>query len=184
MDLKRYGRADAQDVRSLLLDIHDEVYADNPDPFHRRERWSYFLDRWSSREDWRCIAGWEEGGPVGFAYGSAFKPGGWWKGSTRPADLRGPVFGLSELMVLPKWRGTGRAKKIHDTLIAPVKARVVSLQVEVEHHKVVRLYESWGYRQVDEFKPGDDTPVYAAMVKDLPQAKDFPAPNLRSGTFG
>lgn len=87
-------------------------------------------------------------------------------------------------MVLPRWQGTGRAKPIHDALIAPVEARVASLQVEIDHPKVIRLYESWGYRQVDEFRPAGDSPVYAAMVKDLPQAKDFPEPTLRRGTFG
>ncbi|MYQ46223.1 GNAT family N-acetyltransferase [Streptomyces sp. SID4985] len=169
MDLKRYGHADAQDVRSMLLDIHDEVYADNPDPFHSRERFTYFLDLWSARRNWRCVSGCENGGPVGYAYGSVLAPGGWWKGSTRPSDIRGPVFALSEFMVLPKWRGTGRAKKIHDALIAPVEANVVSLQVEIAHFKVVHLYESWGYRQVDESKPSDDSPRYAVMVKDMPR---------------
>lgn len=168
MDLRRYGHADAQDVRSMLLDIHDEVYADDPDPFHSRERFTYFLELWSSRKNWSCVSGWENGGPVGFAYGSVLAPGGWWKGSTRPSDLRGPVFALSELMVLPRWRGTGRAKKIHDALIAPVHARVVSLQVEIAHKKVVRLYESWGYRKVDESKSHDDSPPYAVMLADLP----------------
>lgn len=168
MDLRRYDHADAQDVRSMLLDIHDEVYSDDPDPFHSRERFTYFLDLWSSRKNWRCVSGWENGGPVGFAYGSVLAPGGWWQGSTRPLGLRGPVFALSELMVLPKWRGTGRAKKIHDALLAPVDARVVSLQVEIAHEKVLRLYESWGYRKVDEAKSHDDSPQYAVMLADLP----------------
>ena len=44
MDLKHYTHADAPDVRSLLLDIHDEVYGDDPDPFHSRERFAYFFD--------------------------------------------------------------------------------------------------------------------------------------------
>ncbi|MDI3405764.1 GNAT family N-acetyltransferase [Streptomyces cavernicola] len=168
MDLRQYGHADAQAVRSMLLDIHDEVYADNPDPFHSRERFSYFLDLWSSRKNWRCVSGWENGGPVGYAYGSVLAPGGWWRGSTRPSGPRGPVFALSELMVLAKWRGTGRAQRIHDALIAPVPANAVSLQVESAHDKVLRLYESWGYRQVDESKAHDDSPQYAVMLKCLP----------------
>jgi GNAT superfamily N-acetyltransferase len=107
---------------------------------------------------------------VGYAYGSMLAPGGWWKGSERRSDLRGSVFALSELMVLPKWRGTGRARKIHDALIAPVAADMVSLQVETAHAKVVRLYESWGYENVDEFKQDDDSPRYTVMVKRLPGA--------------
>ncbi|MFF3453216.1 GNAT family N-acetyltransferase [Streptomyces sp. NPDC002730] len=167
MDLKRYTHSDARDVRSLLLDIHDEAYADDSDPFHSRERFSYYVDLWSSREDWQCISGWEEGGPVGYAYGSALKPGGWWKGHRRPSDLRGSVFALSELMVIPKWRGTGRAQQIHDALLKEVTADMVTLQVEAGRPRVRALYERWGYCKAGEAKSSDDSPLYAVMVKAL-----------------
>ncbi|MFI1865028.1 GNAT family N-acetyltransferase [Streptomyces jumonjinensis] len=167
MDLKRYTHADARDVRSLLLDIHDEAYADTPDEFHSRERFSCFVDRWSSREDWLCISGWEEGGPVGYAYGSMFKPGGWWKGHPRPRELRGSVFALSELMVVPKWRGTKRAQKIHDALLKEVTADMVSLTVETERPRVQAMYERWNYAKVGEAMPSDDSPLYAVMVRKL-----------------
>ncbi|MFH8619615.1 GNAT family N-acetyltransferase [Streptomyces sp. NPDC017979] len=167
MDLKRYTHADARDVRSLLLDIHDEAYADTSDEFHSRERFSHFVDRWSSREDWLCISGWEEGGPVGFSYGSMFKPGGWWKGHPRPRMLRGSVFALSELMVIPKWRGSGRAQTIHDTLLNEVTADMVSLTVETQRPRIQAMYERWKYTKVGEAKPSDDSPTYAVMVRQL-----------------
>ncbi len=167
MDLKRYTHADARDVRSLLLDIHDEAYAETTDQFHSRECFSYYVDLWSSREDWRCISGWEEGGPVGYAYGSMFKPGGWWKGHRRPSDLRGSVFALSELMVVPKWRGTGRAKEIHDALLKEVTVDMVSLTVETGRPSVQALYERWNYSKVGEAKPSDDSPVYSVMIRTL-----------------
>ncbi|MBD0708648.1 MULTISPECIES: GNAT family N-acetyltransferase [unclassified Streptomyces] len=165
MDLKWYTHSDAPAVRSLLLDVHDEVYADDPDPFHSRERFSYFLDLWSGREDWRCVSGWQSGGPVGYAYGSMFKPGGWWKGSLRPRDVRGRIFALSELMVVPSWQGTGRARRIHDALVESTEADFVTLLVDSAHPKVRALYEKWGYAQRDEAKPSEDSPVYAVMVR-------------------
>jgi ribosomal protein S18 acetylase RimI-like enzyme len=167
MDLRHYTHADARDIRSLLLDIHDEVYADDPDPFHSRERFLYFVDLWSSREGWQCALGWEEGGPVGYAYGSMFAPGGWWKGHQRPASIRGSVFALSELMVVPQWRGTGRAKQIHDALLESAEADIVTLFVDSTHPKVQSLYESWKYNKVGEAKPYDDSPLFAVMVKEL-----------------
>ncbi|MFD5117233.1 GNAT family N-acetyltransferase [Streptomyces sp. NPDC058391] len=167
MDLKRYTYADARDVRSLLLDIHDEVYANDPDPFHSRERFAYFVDLWSRREDWLCVSGWENGGPVGYAYGSHFRPGGWWKGSDRPKAVRGRIFALSELMVVPQWQGTGRAKQIHDALVQAVDVDFVTLLVDSTHPKVKDLYEKWGYEKQDEAKPSDDSPLYAVMIKDL-----------------
>lgn len=166
MDLKPYTHADAHHVRSLLLDIHDEVYAREKDPFHSRRRFSYFVDLWSRREDWLCMSGWEHGGPVGYAYGSRFKPGGWWAGSTRPAGVRGKIFALSELMVLPQWQGTGRAKLIHDALLDAVEADVVTLQVETRKPRVQALYEEWGYEQHGQSQPSEDSPGYAVMVKD------------------
>lgn len=167
MQLKRHAHTEAHQVRSLLLDIHDEAYADDPNPFHSRERFSYYVDLWTAREDWRCFSGWEEDGPVGYAYGSMFRPGGWWKGHPRPATLRGSVFALSELMVTPKWRGTGRAQQIHDALLAEVTADMVSLQVEAGHPKVQALYERWGYRKAGETKPAADSPLFAVMVQRL-----------------
>ncbi|MDT9693288.1 GNAT family N-acetyltransferase [Streptomyces sp. P9(2023)] len=167
MDLKWYTHGDARDVRSLLLDIHDEVYADDPDPFHSRERFSYFVDLWSGREDWRCVSGWESGGPVGYAYGSKFKPGGWWKGTDRPGGVRGRIFALSELMVVPQWQGTGRARHIHDALVQSADVDFVTLLVDSTHSRVQALYEKWGYVKQDEAKPSDDSPMYAVMVRPL-----------------
>ncbi|MEU1077271.1 MULTISPECIES: hypothetical protein [unclassified Streptomyces] len=51
MALKQYTHADATDVRSLLLDLHDEVYAADPDSLHSRERFAYFVDLWAARAD-------------------------------------------------------------------------------------------------------------------------------------
>ncbi|MFJ3882961.1 GNAT family N-acetyltransferase [Streptomyces sp. NPDC090077] len=167
MELKRYTHADAPHVRSLLLDIHDEVYAADPTPFNSRERFSYFVDRWSGREDWACISGWEDGGPVGYAYGSRFKPGGWWLGSSRPKGVIGRILALSELMVLPRWQGTGRAKQIHDALVDSFDVDYVTLQVDSTHTRVQALYERWGYEKRSETQPSDDSPLYAVMVKTL-----------------
>ncbi len=113
------------------------------------------------------VSGWEEGGPVGYAYGSMLKPGGWWKGHRRPSDLRGSVFALSEFMVIPKWRGTGRAQQIHDALLKEVTAGLVTLLVETERPRVQAMYERWGYSRVGEVDPADDSPGYAVMVRKL-----------------
>ncbi|QHC33407.1 GNAT family N-acetyltransferase [Streptomyces sp. HF10] len=154
-------------MRSLLLDIHDEVYVGETNPFYSRERFSYYVDLWSSRPDWQCVSGWEGGSLVGYAYGSMFTPGGWWKGHRRPTGLRGPVYAFSELMVIPKWRGTGRARELHDALLEEVTAGVVTLQVDSGHPKVQALYEGWGYRKVGETQPHDDSPLYYVMVRQL-----------------
>ncbi|WP_432124983.1 GNAT family N-acetyltransferase [Streptomyces sp. C10-9-1] len=167
MDLKRYTHADARDVRSLLLDVHDEAYGDSADPFHSRERFAYYVDLWSARADWRCVSGWEAGGPVGYAYGSMFTPGGWWRRHERPSGLKSPVFALSEFLVVPAWRGTGRALRIHDALLDDVAAGTVTLLVELRRPGVRAMCERWGYGKAGETEPSGDVPGYSVMVKRL-----------------
>ncbi|MFJ9429402.1 GNAT family N-acetyltransferase [Streptomyces sp. NPDC101490] len=169
MELMFYGHSDARDIRSLLLDIHDEAYFDEDAEFHSRERFAEFVDRWSSSETWSCVIGYEETEPAGYAYGAAFSPGGWWRGSETPASVNDDtkVFALSELMVLPKRRRTGASEVLHRALVEHQGVDVVTLFVDTAHPRVKSLYESWGYVQVDESKPYDDSPLYAVMLKDL-----------------
>ncbi|MFD4831535.1 GNAT family N-acetyltransferase [Streptomyces uncialis] len=169
MEVKRYGQQDAKDIRTLLLDIHDAAYQGSSASFDSRERFAEFVDGWSSRDGWVCFIGFDEGEPVGYLYGAPFSPGGWWRGSERPRSL-GPAeraFALSELMVLPRWRKTGASSKLHEALLSSRNEEAVTLFVDLAHPKVVDLYESWGYEQVDESKPFDDSPVFAVMLRRL-----------------
>lgn len=169
MELSYYGPQDARDIRTMLLDIHDDAYAGDPAEFNSRERFAEFVDAWSGKDTWSCVVGFEDGAPVGYAYGAQFSPGGWWSGSETPesvtADTR--VFALSELMVVPKWRKTGASAQLHDALLRHQDTDVMTLFVDTTHPKVVALYESWGYRQVDESKPFEDSPLFAVMLKEL-----------------
>lgn len=169
MDVKHYGHQDASDIRALLLDIHDDAYAGDPDRFHSRERFAEFVDAWSGKETWECVIGFEDGEPVGYAYGASFGPGGWWRGVDDPEWLtpKTRVFALSELMVVPHWRKTGSAVKIHDAILNGLEADAITLFVDSAHPKVQALYESWGYDKLCESKPFDDSPLYAVMVKAL-----------------
>ncbi|MFI6644453.1 GNAT family N-acetyltransferase [Streptomyces sp. NPDC050504] len=169
MELKHYGQEHAQDIRTMLLDIHDEVYEGMPGAFDSRERFARFVDGWSGRDGWVCVVGFDEGEAVGYAYGAPFSPGGWWRGSERPGNLEETerAFALSELMVLPRWRKTGASLELHDGLLAGRDEEAVTLFVDLSHPKVVALYEAWGYEKVDESKPYDDSPTYAVMLKRL-----------------
>ncbi|GAB2827426.1 GNAT family N-acetyltransferase [Streptomyces daliensis] len=167
MELKHHTHADARDVRSLLLDLHDTAYSDSTDPFHSRERFSGYVDRWSAREDWQCVSGWEGGTPVGYAYGSKFKPGGWWKGARRPEGVRGKILGLSELLVTPQWRGKGLSRILHNALLDTQDIDFVTLLVEQRKPRVQAMYEKWGYTRRGEVEQLADAPPYAVMVRDM-----------------
>ncbi|MFE7313836.1 GNAT family N-acetyltransferase [Streptomyces sp. NPDC057555] len=169
MELTRYGHTDARDVRAMLLDIHDEAYADDPDEFHSRERFAEFVDRWSSKETWACVIGFDEGEPVGYAYGALFGPGAWWRGVDTPDWLEEDrqVFALSELMIVPKWRKTGASARVHDALVDGQGAYAITLFVDSAHPRVQALYEKWGYRKISECKPFEDSPLYSVMAMRL-----------------
>ncbi|WP_030569943.1 GNAT family N-acetyltransferase [Streptomyces aureocirculatus] len=169
MDLKHYGHKDAKDIRALLLDIHDDAYAEERDDFHSRDRFAQFVDAWSAKETWACVIGFEKGDPVGYAYGAAFSPGGWWRGVQDPAWLTPEtrVFAVSELMVDPRWRKTGASVALHDALLGTQNADYATLFVDTAHPRVIALYEEWGYGKLSESKPFDDAPLYAVMVKQL-----------------
>ncbi|ADI10015.1 putative acetyltransferase [Streptomyces bingchenggensis BCW-1] len=169
MDLKHYGQEDVKDIRTMLLDIHDTVYEGLSGTFDSRERFAQFVDGWSSRDEWVCVIGFEEHEPVGYAYGAPFSPGGWWRGSKRPESLSPGerAFALSELMVMPRWRKTGTSLELHEALLSSRNEEAVTLFVDLAHPKVVTLYESWGYKKVDESKPYDDSPTFAVMLKRL-----------------
>ncbi|GAB2806951.1 GNAT family N-acetyltransferase [Streptomyces daliensis] len=169
LTIKHYGHADAPALREVLLDIHDAVYRDDQDTFHSRARFAEFVDSWSGKGSWSCVIGYDGDEAVGFAYGAAFQPGGWWKGSPLPQDYGSEAtsFALSELMIREGWRKTGASSQLHDALVSQRAEDRVTLLVDTEHPKVQKLYESWGYRKVQEQRPFSDSPLFAVMVKDL-----------------
>lgn len=171
LTIRSYGHDAAAELRTLLLDVHDDCYADQmDDPFNTRERFEWFVDHWSSNPNWSCVVGYDAAAPVGFAYGAPLSPYmEWWRGhlDPEPEPGRQTTFGLSELMVRPKWRKTGASRRLHDALLEGRAEHIVTLTVDREHGKVQALYESWGYEKIGEKKPFDDSPTFAVMLRRL-----------------
>ncbi|MFG3090995.1 GNAT family N-acetyltransferase [Streptomyces antibioticus] len=174
LDLTYYGRADVGAIRELLLDVHDEVYAESDDPLAGRDAFAEFVDHWSDREGFACVVGYDQGQPVGYAYGAPLSMATTWWAKVTPhlpqeftAETGTRTFALSELMVRAGWRGTGAAKAIHDELLRDRSEERATLLVHKEHGKVRALYERWGYRTVGETVPFEGAPMLCAMVKHL-----------------
>ncbi|WP_037685379.1 GNAT family N-acetyltransferase [Streptomyces aureocirculatus] len=171
LDLRHYGHAQAAEIRDLLLDVHDEVYAGVDDPLAPRNVFARFADSWSGKEGFACVVGYARGEPVGYAYGAPLGPATTWWGKVEPTPADGfmaetgtRTFALSELMVRSPWRGTGASRLIHDELLRGRPEERVTLLVHKEHPKVRALYESWGYEPVGEARPFAGAPVLCAMV--------------------
>lgn len=175
LDLRHYGHAHTATIRELLLDVHDEVYEGVDDPLAPREAFARFADSWSAKEDFACVVGYDQGQPVGYAYGAPLTSATtWWKGvvPALPAEFTAETgartFALSELMVRAPWRGTGASRLLHDELLSERGEDRVTLLVHRDHVKVRALYESWGYESMGEVVPFPGAPTLCAMVLARP----------------
>ncbi len=151
--------------RELLLTVHADAYADQADdPFVQRFPW--FVDHWTALPGFTCTVAYEQGEPTGFAYGAPLNTGReWWREHLDPVPADPSTFGLSELMVRPRWRKTGTADALHQALLADRPEHLAVLLVDPDHPRVQALYESWGYQQIGIRQPFPDSPRYAVMLR-------------------
>ncbi|MFI6700199.1 GNAT family N-acetyltransferase [Streptomyces sp. NPDC050509] len=164
---RHYGHGDLPHIRQVLLDIHAAVPEYPPDdPFVQRFPW--FVDQWGGRPGFTCVIGYDGDEPAGFAYGAPLAEGReWWRGHHTPAAGASRTYAVSELMVRPRWRGTGAAGRLHDALLAGREEDLAVLLFDAAHPRVRALYARWGYERVGDDRPFPDAPVFSVMVKPL-----------------
>ncbi|MFF4409761.1 GNAT family N-acetyltransferase [Streptomyces sp. NPDC001404] len=171
----RYDHTHAAELRELLLDVHDQCYADSQSDFDTRERFADFLDGWSQRPGWDCVVGYDADQAAGFAYGAPLAPGTPWWAKVTPRlapdftrESGDRTFAVSEVMVRPQWRKTGTAAQIHEELLRARPEERATLFVNSDHAKVQALYEDWGYKTVGKSQPYPDSPLFTVMLRPLP----------------
>jgi GNAT superfamily N-acetyltransferase len=113
--------------------------------------------------------------PVGMGFGTRSQPGQWWHdrvavrvGSDHPALQDAWV--LTELAVLPPWRGFGIGGAIHDALLAAQPCPRVLLSTEVSNVRARRMYEKRGWTYLHPgfaFTPGQ--PAFCIMRREMLQ---------------
>ncbi|MEU6122799.1 N-acetyltransferase [Streptomyces sp. NPDC047123] len=175
MRLERRGAAGLGEIRSMLLDVYAEIYADRlGEEFHTVDRFDERLGWNAEVPGFSAVVGYAGADPVGYAYGCTLQPGTrWWDGLRTPVpdgaavEDGGRTFALSELMVVARVRGTRASRAIHDELLRGRTERRATLLVEREHPKVRALYEAWGYEWFGEVVPFTDSPLYDAMMLRL-----------------
>jgi len=175
LTVERRGADGLEEIRTQLLDVYAEVYADRlHEEFHSVPRFDERLGRFAGLNGFAAAVGYHGDTPVGYAFGCTLPARtNWWRGlRTTVADedvteTGARTFALSELMVLEELRGTGAAKTLHDTLLDGRPEERVTLLVEHDHPRVRARYEEWGYRKLGELVPFHDAPLYDAMILDL-----------------
>ncbi|MFG2848672.1 GNAT family N-acetyltransferase [Kitasatospora sp. NPDC048296] len=160
-------------ARETLIDLYADVRAPLLHlPNYAVATFAERLDRHGGEPGFEAVIGYDEGEPIGYAYGNTIESGDrWWTRMSRPmrsALTADPVFALKELGVRAPWRGTGAARRIHEELVGNrTEEQRVTLMVNpaAGDGKVLALYESWGYEAVNEVQPNPDTPPLVAMIR-------------------
>ncbi|AZK96204.1 MULTISPECIES: GNAT family N-acetyltransferase [Streptomyces] len=179
IEIRRIDAEGLPTVRQTVLDIHAEVRHQDfglTGDFHTVARFDERLSAYASRPGWAAVLGYDAGEPVGFCFGMALAADTrWWRSMTEPVpeeviweDGRRTA-ALNEIVVRKRWRGTGTARRLHDTWLAGRTEERVTLLVDpaAGGGKVQAVYESWGYEKLGEQQPFPDSPRFAAMIRPL-----------------
>ncbi|MFI5529365.1 GNAT family N-acetyltransferase [Kitasatospora sp. NPDC051853] len=171
VDLQHHTALTPGARRALL-----EVYADVRAPLLHLPNYSLpafaeRLDRYAADPGFELVLGHRDGTVAGYAYGTSVDAADpYWRrmGEPLPPGFTDtPVLALREIGVRTPWRGTGTARRIHDSLLAARPEERVTLMVNplAGEGRVQRLYESWGYREFNSQPATADSPRLAVMVR-------------------
>lgn len=173
--------SDVERYRQLFLDIHVEVrtqFGLMENSFNAVERFDERLTRYASRDGWEAVIGFQGDEPVGYIFGVPLAAGSlWWSSmrQPRPDDFTRETgtrtFAVNEILVRKAYRGTagaGTSRLLHETLLAKRNEERATLLVDPTRSdgRLKAVYASWGYRDIGEQQPFDDSPVFATMMRD------------------
>ncbi|MDX2758381.1 N-acetyltransferase [Streptomyces europaeiscabiei] len=176
-----YRTSDVADVRQLILNIHVEVRGEfglMDRPFYHRDRFDERLTAYSSRPGWEAVVGYRAEEPIGYVFAVPLgQSTGWWSAEQEPLpdeyvrENGTRTLALNEILVRQPWRGAhgqGAAQALHEELLSQRQEQRVTLLVNpaLSSGRLKAVYESWGYKQVGNQQPFDDSPVFASMVRD------------------
>ncbi|WP_103503008.1 MULTISPECIES: GNAT family N-acetyltransferase [unclassified Streptomyces] len=170
VEIRSFAELDA--VRGDLLTVYAEVRA----PLLHLANYAVSsfgerLDRHGAEPGFQAVLAYEGDRPVGYAYGNTIEDGDRYWQRTTPAPIetytRHAVLALKEIGVASTWRGTGVARRIHDTLLAGRDESYVTLMVKeaVGDGKVHALYRSWGYADIGHSQPSPASPRLTVMIR-------------------
>ncbi|MFD3450692.1 GNAT family N-acetyltransferase [Streptomyces sp. NPDC058691] len=165
---------DLTPVRDDLVAVYADVRADLLHlPNYAVSAFTERLDRHSAAPGFTAVLAYsDDGEPVGYAYAHTVEHADPWWTRVDPAPAEeytaATALAVKELGVRMAWRKTGTARRAHDALLEAHPATAyASLMVNpaAGEGKVLRLYESWGYRNIGTCSPSPESPVLAMMVR-------------------
>lgn len=159
-------------ARSDLLDVYADVRAPLLHlPNYAVTTFGERLDRHGAEMGFVAVLAYADEHPVGYAYANTIEHSDrYWQRTTPPPAkeyTERPAVALKEIGVRTTWRGTGTARRIHDTLLATRQEPYATLMVNpaAGDGKVHALYRSWGYEDIGHSQPSPASPVLTVMIR-------------------
>ncbi|WP_275466873.1 GNAT family N-acetyltransferase [Streptomyces noursei] len=159
-------------ARGDLLDVYAEVRAPLLHlPNYAVTAFGERLDRHGAEAGFTAVLAYVGDHPVGYAYGNTITDGDRYWQRTSPPPARQytaePAVALKEVGVRTGWRGTGTARRLHDSLLANRDEPYVTLMVNeaAGQGKVHALYQSWGYADIGHSQPSPASPRLTVMIR-------------------
>ncbi len=179
---RRFGSLAARTIRETVQAIYEASYVDaiaSGHPFHSVGQFMNRFDSYARRDGFDLLVAYIGGEPVGQTWGWPLQESdatrGWWSGLlTQPepgfTDENGArTFALSEIMVDHRETGQGIARAMHNKLLSIRLEKRATLLVEPDNSSAYRAYDRWGWRKVNQLRPGwPDAPIWDVLILQLP----------------
>lgn len=178
----RVSGVEARAHRDEVEQVYRRSYVEaikRGEPFDSVETFMSRFDSYASNPQLDLIIAYDETHGIGQTWGWPLTPNTqWWKGLVHESDAKfvtedgARTFALSEIMVAQNLAGQGIARHLHDRLLGARKEARATLLVEIDNHRARRAYLKWGWRKVNQLRPGwQDAPLYDVLVLPLPLAQ-------------
>lgn len=175
LTIQRHDANDLPELKTGLLDVFTEVYAERLDNlFFAPERFWQRVEGYGKQAGYTLVTGTLDTKLVSYTMGYTLPAtSGWWKGFRGDVDPTlleetcTRTFAINELMVRPAWRRHGFAKALSAELLRNRQEDRATLLVRSENAPAVTAYQSWGFHTIGHVQPFNDAPTYEAMVRDL-----------------
>jgi GNAT superfamily N-acetyltransferase len=181
LEFRRLGAQGARAARETVEVVFRGAYwadIEAGDLFDTPEAFMGRFDAYASNPLLDLVIAFEDGEPVGQAWGWPLGRGSrWWEGlESEPepgfTDEDGArTFGLSEIMVVRGSTGRGVAHALHDELLRGRPEQRATLLAEPDNTSAYRAYVKWGWRKVSRLRPNwPDAPTFDVLMLALPLA--------------
>ena len=163
--------------RTVIIPLYEATHVGQlSNPFYSAIRFVERLQGYITATGFALVlARSEMGEPIGLGFGYPLPSGTrWWQGLASEVpegftDEDGTrTFALNELMVHPDHQRQGVARTLHDTLMRSRPEQRATLLVRGDNAAARTAYSRWGWSVAAKLKPFADSPIYDALILDLP----------------